>query len=118
MKKILIADDEVYLRFILKEILDPIKYYIYEAGDGEEALEIAIKVEPDVILLDVAMPIINGYEVLQKLVEKNVQCKIIMLSAKSQKKDIDKGLSMGAHYYITKPFDLIQLSNLIENIVK
>lgn len=61
---------------------------------------------------------LNGYEVAKKLINKNSKCKIIMLSAKAQKTDIEKGLSMGAHYYITKPFDLIKLSNLIDEIAE
>lgn len=118
MKKILIADDEVYLRFILKEMLDSQKYLVYEAGDGLETLEIAERENPDIILLDIAMPKINGYEVAKKLVENKSKSKIIMLSAKAQKTDIEKGLSIGVNYYITKPFDLINLSNLIDEIAK
>lgn len=118
MKKILIADDEVYLRFILKEMMDPQKYLVYEAGDGLETIEVAEKENPDIILLDIAMPKINGYEVAKKLVERKNNSKIIMLSAKAQKTDIEKGLSIGVNYYITKPFDLIKLSNLIDEIAK
>lgn len=118
MKKILIADDEAYLRFILKETIDSKKYIIYEAGDGLETLEIAEKENPDIILLDIAMPKISGYEVAKKLTKNKCNSKIIMLSAKAQKTDIEKGLSLGAHYYITKPFDLLKLSNLIDEIAE
>jgi DNA-binding response OmpR family regulator len=62
------------------------------------------------------MPKINGYEVAKKLIENKSKSKIIMLSAKAQKTDIEKGLSIGVNYYITKPFDLIKLSNLIDEI--
>jgi DNA-binding response OmpR family regulator len=118
MKKILIADDEAYLRFILKETIDSKKYIVHEAADGLEALEIAEKENPDIILLDIAMPKISGYEVAKKLINNKSKSKIIMLSAKAQKTDMEKGLSMGAHYYITKPFDLIKLSKLIDEIAE
>ncbi len=116
MKKILIADDEYYLRIILKDLLNYSNYKIYEAKNGEEALEIAVKEKPDIILLDISMPKMNGYEVMIRLREKNIQSKIIVISAKAQKTDKEKGLALGADYYITKPFDIIRLSDLIDEI--
>jgi DNA-binding response OmpR family regulator len=97
-------------------MIDPQKYLVYEAGDGLETLEVAEKENPDVILLDIAMPKINGYEVAKKLIENKSESKIIMLSVKAQKTDIEKGLSIGVNYYITKPFELIKLSKLIDEI--
>lgn len=113
MKSVLIADDELHLRFVLKEILASGNYNLYEACDGEEALRLSIEIKPDIIVLDVAMPKLTGYEVVKKLIERNIKSKIIMLSAKAQKSDIKKGLELGVYHYMIKPFDLSEFSDII-----
>lgn len=113
MKKILIADDESNLRFILREIFNSDDYDLYEACDGEEALNLSLQIKPDIIILDVAMPKITGCEVAKRLHKSNLKSKIIMLSAKAQKSDIKSGLQAGANYYITKPFDFNELISVV-----
>jgi DNA-binding response OmpR family regulator len=116
MKKILIAEDEVDIRFILKEILETLDFELHEASDGEEAVKAALEIKPDILLLDISMPKLTGYEVAKKLKQNNINTKIIMLSAKAQKDDVVRGLEAGADYYITKPFDLNELLITINGI--
>ena len=110
-KKILIVDDEPNIVLSLDYLVRKKVYTPYIARNGSEALAIAQAEIPDLILLDIMMPDIDGYEVCQTL--KNDprfnDTKIIFLSAKSKKEDIEKGLQMGADKYFTKPFSTKQL---------
>jgi CheY-like chemotaxis protein len=110
-KKILIVDDEPNIVLSLDYLVRKKGYTPYIARNGSEALAIAQAEIPDLILLDIMMPDIDGYEVCQTL--KNDlrfnDTKIIFLSAKSKKEDIEKGLQMGADKYFTKPFSTKQL---------
>lgn len=110
-KKILIVDDEPNIVLSLDYLVRKKGYRPFIARNGSEALSIANAEIPDLILLDIMMPDIDGYEVCQTL--KNdprfSATKIIFLSAKSKKEDIEKGLQMGADKYFTKPFSTKQL---------
>ncbi|WZL72714.1 response regulator [Clostridiaceae bacterium 35-E11] len=120
MKKILVADDEVSLRFLITETLAMEGYEIFEAEDGEEALALAREKKPDIILLDVMMPKLTGYQVAEKLTEEKWEHRgiIVMLTAKGQHQDKEKGLASGADYFLTKPFSPIYLLGLIEKILQ
>lgn len=119
MKRILIADDEKDLRFVLREVFEDYKQYdVYEAKDGDEALDMALRLQPDLILLDVMMPGRTGYDVAQEIVKRQIGSIIIMLSAKAQKSDMEEGLKKGADYYIKKPFDLMELMRLVEKALE
>lgn len=110
-KKILIVDDEPNIVLSLDYLVRKKGYTPFIARNGSEALAIAHAEIPDLILLDIMMPDIDGYEVCQTLKsdERFAATKIIFLSAKSKKEDIDKGLQMGADKYFTKPFSTKQL---------
>lgn len=110
-KKILIVDDEPNIVLSLDYLVRKKGYTPFIARNGSEALSIAHAEIPDLILLDIMMPDIDGYEVCQTLKsdERFAATKIIFLSAKSKKEDIDKGLQMGADKYFTKPFSTKQL---------
>ncbi len=119
MKRILIADDEKDLRFVLREVFEDYKQYdVYEAKDGDEALDMALRLKPDLILLDVMMPGRTGYDVAQEIVKSQIGTTIIMLSAKAQKSDMEEGLKKGADYYVKKPFDLIELMSLVDKVLE
>lgn len=120
MAKILIADDEPSLRLLVKATLSANKTYeLIEASDGNEALSKAKTEKPDLILLDVMMPGLSGFEVCESL--KNDKATkdiiIIMLTAKGQQSDRDWAISVGTDYFLTKPFSPIELFNLIEKIL-
>jgi CheY-like chemotaxis protein len=110
-KKILIVDDEPNIVLSLDYLVRKKGYTPFIARNGSEALAIAQTEIPDLILLDIMMPDIDGYEVCQTLKKdpRFNDTKIIFLSAKSKKEDIEKGLQMGADKYFTKPFSTKQL---------
>lgn len=101
--KILIADDEAEIRDVLRLYLEKDGYKVTEAADGVEAMERLRKEKPDLAILDVMMPGLDGYRVLRNIREDN-NIPVIMLSAKDTDSDKILGLDMGADDYITKPF--------------
>ena len=117
MAKILVAEDEPSLYKLLEFRLNSLGHEILLATDGKQALAMVKSDRPDLVLLDVMMPVMGGIEVLRTLKEdestKNIP--VIMLSAKGQEKDIFIGLERGADDYITKPFGF---SNLVDRINK
>jgi DNA-binding response OmpR family regulator len=84
-------------------------YYVLTASDGRLGLETALKERPDLILLDIMLPEMNGYEVCSRIREKGFDMPIIMLTAKDQESDIVLGLNLGADDYVTKPFSIKEL---------
>ena len=106
-EKILVVDDNVVNRKLLFSILKKEGYELLEASDGEEAIEVAVQGQPDLILLDIMMPKKDGYEVCRELKkdERFAAVPIIFLSAKAETEDKIKGLDLGGADYVTKPFD-------------
>ena len=119
MKKILVVDDKPEVVELVTATLEGEGYQIICAFDGREALEKIGKEKPDLVLLDIIMPTMDGLEVLAK-VKNDRQTKgipIIMLTAKGQKLDKDKGIRLGAEDYIIKPFSPSHLLTKIEEIM-
>ncbi|CAD7780363.1 MAG: Transcriptional regulatory protein SrrA [Candidatus Methanoperedenaceae archaeon GB50] len=119
MKKILIVDDEERVRRLIETTLDIGDFQIFQAKDGEEALKIAQEEKPALILLDIMMPGMDGFEVCKRL-KNNSETKssyIIMLTAKGQKQDIEKGYTVGADDYFVKPFSPMELLNKVEQVL-
>ena len=106
MKKILIVDDEADIIEILQFVLEANDYECVTAMDGEEGLKLAREINPDLIILDVMMPKINGYKIsrLLKYDNKYKDIPILMITARSQEEDKIIGEETGADEYITKPF--------------
>lgn len=120
MPKILIADDEPSLRLLVKATLSANKSYeLLESSDGNETLLRAQEELPDLLLLDVMMPGLSGFEVCERLKNdpKTKKIIIIMLTAKGQQSDRDWAISVGTDYFLTKPFSPIELFNLIDKIL-
>lgn len=107
-KKILIVDDEKPIVDILKFNLGKEGYATIEAYDGEAAVEMALKQKPDLILLDIMLPKMDGFTVCRKL-RQQISTPIIMLTAKAEEVDKVLGLELGADDYITKPFSTREL---------
>lgn len=118
MKKILIVDDEPNIVMVLDYALQKKGYKVFIARNGKEAIETASANIPDVIFLDIMMPDIDGYETLKTLKENIdlANTKIVFLSAKNKLTDIEKGLSLGADDYFTKPFSIKKIINYITNL--
>lgn len=106
--KILVVEDEKDIRELVHFNLYREGHKVYEATSGEEALRLAVDLRPDLILLDLMLPKIDGLTICRELKtsEKTKDIKIIIVSAKSEEDDIVKGLEIGADDYITKPFSL------------
>lgn len=110
-KKIVIVDDEVHIRALLQQTLEDLEddydVELFTAENGQEGLRIITEEKPDLVLLDVMMPLMNGYEVCEA-VTKNPDLegvKVVLLTAKGQEADRERGMSAGASEYMTKPFD-------------
>ena len=117
-RKVLIVDDEPNIVTALEFLFRRSGYDVRLASNGAEALALVDAYGPDVVLLDVMMPVKSGYEVCQKLRERPElsQVKIVMLSAKGSEAEINKGLSLGADLYITKPFSTQELVTTIDRL--
>lgn len=121
MKKILIVDDEPNIVMTLEYTFKKNNFEVFIARDGLEALEILKNQLPDIIILDIMMPLVDGFETIEQIKknEKLNHCKVIFLSAKNKESDINKGLSLGADAYLTKPFSIKkvveQVNLLLEN---
>ncbi|HEV3009618.1 MAG TPA: response regulator [Burkholderiales bacterium] len=118
-KKILIADDEPNIVTALEFLLQRNGYEVYIARNGEGALKLVEEHKPDLVLLDVMMPVKSGYEVCQRMRERADwrHIKIIMLTAKGRDVEMSKGLSIGADLYITKPFSTQELLAKINGLL-
>jgi len=105
MKKVLIVDDEPNIIMSLEFLIKKNGYEVFIARDGSEALTIIDNELPNIVILDIMMPMVDGYEVCSYIKNnKNLKSKVIFLSAKDKQKDIKKGYEAGADFYMTKPF--------------
>ncbi|MCB9449851.1 MAG: response regulator [Anaerolineaceae bacterium] len=113
---ILVVEDDDVLRRGIEDILHFEGYRTVGASDGIEAIDLAVREAPDLILLDIMMPRMNGYEVIKHVRSQSIlqHIPIVILSAKSEKSDIAMGLELGADDYIAKPYDPVELLLRIE----
>jgi len=118
MKKILIIEDEEDMVEGLRFNLEARDYTVVAAPDGETGLIKATGEQPDLIILDLMLPGLNGYEVCKKLKESSPEIPIVMLTAKSQESDIVTGLDLGADDYITKPFSILEVLARINALLR
>jgi len=120
MQKILIVDDEPNIVMSLEYLFSKENFEVYIARDGSEAIEIAKLKIPDIILLDIMMPNVDGYQVLKFLKEKDnlKNIKVVFLSAKNKLSDIELGLKLGADKYISKPFSTKKLVKEVKSLLK
>jgi DNA-binding response OmpR family regulator len=119
MAKVLIADDQANMRKLVRLTLESGHFQIFEAPDGEAALEVATRERPDLVFLDWTMPGRPGVEVCRALRDDpgNDGMRIVMLTARSQQGDRDTAHAMGADDYITKPFSPIQLLEKVRDVL-
>ena len=111
--KILLVDDDPYILMSLEFLMRKSGFDVMIARNGTETLELLEQNIPDIVLLDIMMPDVDGYAICSHIKKSKTlrTCKVVFLSAKSKDMDIQKGLSLGAELYITKPFsnkDLVQ----------
>lgn len=111
MAKILIAEDERDIRDLVKFTLQFAGHEVFAAEDGQQAVEMAEEVKPDLILSDIRMPRMTGYEACQRIKSNPAMANVpvVFLSAKGQEAEIQYGLDMGADAYLLKPFEITDL---------
>jgi len=119
IKTILVAEDDPETRLILQQGLVRAGYRVIIAEDGEQALERFREYKPDLVLLDVEMPRLNGWEVLERLKSgwRSRKVPVMMVTGKTSDEDKIKGYEMGVDYYVTKPFNIQRLLPIIRNLV-
>jgi DNA-binding response OmpR family regulator len=119
LKKILVVDDDPYILMSLEFLMKKNGYGVMIARNGTEALDIVGKQMPDVVLLDIMMPDVDGYEICRhiKKTAKLKHTKVVFMSAKSKEADIQKGYDLGAALYVTKPFSTRELVKQIKGLL-
>ena len=118
-KKILVVDDELSILVPLKFLLEKNQFDVELAQSGKDALEAIAQSKPNLVLLDIMLPDLDGYEIFQMIRERPEwgDIKVIYLTARSRDVDIAKGLNLGADAYITKPFSNAELLKKIESLL-
>lgn len=116
-RKILIVDDTRNVQILLSDFLAGQDFEVLTASDGREALELAHNTHPDLILLDIMMPLMDGYQFISQL-RRESGTPVIMITAKQQEADIIRGFELGADDYITKPFRLRELLMRIRAVLR
>ncbi|MCD6082233.1 response regulator [candidate division WOR-3 bacterium] len=119
MAKILVVEDEPEIRILVKTILEKAGYSVVEAEDGEAALRLVNEEEPDLVLLDVMIPGIEGWEVCRRIRENEAtrRIPIIMVTVRTTDEDIQRSVECGANAHINKPFDQRELLDTIKKLL-
>ena len=119
MARILIAEDNAEIRTLVSSILVEEGHKVGVAQNGQQALDMMLDDAPDVLVLDIMMPQMDGYSVLKELKSSGIkeQMKILILTAKTSESDWVRGYKLGADSYLTKPFDTDELINAIEDLL-
>jgi two-component system alkaline phosphatase synthesis response regulator PhoP len=118
MRTVLVVEDNPTMARALEDNFTMKGYQVKTACDGEQALSTVLADKPDMIILDIMLPKVNGFEVCSRIREKKVDTPIIMLSAKDQDADVITGLNLGADDYVTKPFSIKQLLARVEALLR
>lgn len=119
MLTVLVVDDEPNVVELVRVTLADARVRIVEALDGETALHLAEMLRPDLVLLDVHLPDLDGLEVCRRLRsdDRFAATRVVMLTAAAQSEDVARGLAAGADQYLTKPFSPVRLLSLVEKLV-
>ncbi len=117
MKNILLAEDDLDFGTMLKQYLELNKFSVFWAKDGNEGFEVFRKNDFDICILDVMMPIMDGFTLAEKIIEINPEVPFLFLTARKTKEDRIKGLKLGADDYVAKPFEAEELILRIKNIM-
>ena len=115
--KILVVDDEEALRTVLSGELSSEGYDVKSAGDGDEAIEVLENEAFDLVLLDIKMPRVNGFDVLKHVKETRPKTKVVMLTGFADLKNAIESKKLGAEDFVSKPYDLIDLLTTIERVL-
>ena len=118
VKKILLVEDDKKISELVKDSLKEEGYFVDQAFDGEDGYFKIIESQPDLIILDIMIPKMNGYKVCSKVREIGITSPILMLTAKSGEYDVEEGLDTGADDYLKKPFSMVELLARIRKLLR
>lgn len=118
VKKILLVEDDKKISELVKDSLQEEGYFVDQAFDGEDGYFKIIESQPDLIILDIMIPKMNGYKVCSKVREIGITTPILMLTAKSGEYDVEEGLDTGADDYLKKPFSMVELLARIRKLLR
>ena len=116
-KKVLVVDDEEDIRFLIRTLLSKEGYEVEEAGDGVTALEMLSSGRYDLMVLDIMMPKMDGYEVMREMQQRGMALPVVMLTAKVDDDSVWEGYKQGATLYITKPFENKMLVDAVNYLI-
>lgn len=117
-RRILVVEDEPAILAGIKDNLELEDYDVHTAIDGQEGFKLALELDPDLILLDVMMPKMSGFDVLRKLREHRIRGSVIFLTAKKGEEDKVRGLKLGADDYVAKPFSVVELLARVQAVLR
>ena len=118
-KKILIADDEPNIVISLEFLMQQAGYDVRSVSDGEEAMRVMASFRPDLVLLDIMLPLCDGFQICQKIRSdpELSRAKVVMLTAKGRDVEVARGIALGADLYITKPFATRELIAAVDRLL-
>lgn len=118
-RKVLLADDEEDIKLVIQMYLETSGYEVVTAYDGLDAIEKAKETKPDLILMDIMMPVIDGIEVTRQIksLEETKHIPVVMLTAAAQSAMVERAMKAGASDYISKPFEPENLKNIVDQIL-
>jgi len=118
VKKILLVEDDKKISELVRDSLQEEGYVVEQSFDGEDGYFKTIENQPDLVILDIMMPKMNGYKVCAKVREVGITSPILMLTAKSGEYDVEEGLDTGANDYLKKPFSMVELLARVRKLLK
>ena len=120
MKRVLVVEDNKTNRYMITFLLGKYGYTVIEAGDGKTGIELAVKEKPDLIIMDIQLPDINGLELIRFIRDNDRYKKtpLIIVSTESSQRDRERGLALGANSYLVKPFTPAALKETVERYLK
>lgn len=117
--RVLIVDDAMFMRVTIGDMLTDLGFEVIgEAENGKIAIEKYRKLQPDVVTMDITMPVMSGIDSVKAIISESPDAKIVMISALGQQKMLKEALENGAKDFITKPFHPIQLEQVMQNVTK
>jgi DNA-binding response OmpR family regulator len=117
-KTILVVEDDAGIRTILQDTLSSQGYHVISADNGIRGLELALELKPDLIILDVMLPLMDGFEICKRIRKEGITSPVLMLTVKDEEVDKVLGLELGADDYVTKPFSLKELSARVKALLR
>ncbi|KAF1681316.1 response regulator [Bacillus mexicanus] len=118
MTRVLVVDDAKFMRVKIREILEKAKYIIAgEAEDGEQAADLYKKLRPDIVILDITMPVKNGIKALHDILAFDPKAKVIMCTAMRQQRIVTEAIELGAKDFIVKPFEETKVLEAVSRVM-